>query len=165
MAYSKTLWVNDSTPALDAAHLNNIENGIEAVDVRITELEGSLTTASDNIETNTTDIETNTTAIGNLGATLNNAVVIKTGVFQGTWSPHLLNDFSVANYTDYNWSISLYQTSRQVASNDTVVLDGYLDVDGVTLRFTSSSNGTSVEAAYTLIGVKKAISSIDIINQ
>jgi len=165
MAYSKTIWVNDSTPALDATHLNNIETGIEAVDVRVTELEGTTTTNSDNIATNTINIETNTTAIGNLEDTLNNAVVIKTGVFQGTWSPTLNSTFGVSNYTDYNWTVSLYQTSRQVVNNATVVLDGYLDVDGVTLRFTSSSEGASVEASYTLIGVKKTISSSAIVNQ
>lgn len=30
MAYTKTVWVNGSTPALDADHLNNMENGIDA---------------------------------------------------------------------------------------------------------------------------------------
>lgn len=28
MAYSKTVWVNDNAPALNAANLNKIENGI-----------------------------------------------------------------------------------------------------------------------------------------
>jgi hypothetical protein len=34
MAYSKTVWVNGQAPALDAAHLNKIENELEALDQR-----------------------------------------------------------------------------------------------------------------------------------
>ena len=32
MAYSRTIWVNDSAPAIDAVHLNNIEEGLVALD-------------------------------------------------------------------------------------------------------------------------------------
>lgn len=32
MAYTKTTWVNDSQPAISAENLNNIENGISALD-------------------------------------------------------------------------------------------------------------------------------------
>ena len=34
MAYSKTVWANGQAPALDAAHLNKIENELEALDQR-----------------------------------------------------------------------------------------------------------------------------------
>lgn len=33
MAYNKTVWVNDSTPAINAANLNNIENGIATANI------------------------------------------------------------------------------------------------------------------------------------
>ena len=35
MAYEKTVWVNGQAPALDAEHLNKIEQGIENVDVMV----------------------------------------------------------------------------------------------------------------------------------
>ena len=34
MAYAKTTWVNGQAPALDAEHLNQIENELEALDQR-----------------------------------------------------------------------------------------------------------------------------------
>lgn len=34
MAYEKTVWANGQAPALDAAHLNKIENELEALDQR-----------------------------------------------------------------------------------------------------------------------------------
>lgn len=34
MAYEKTVWVNGQAPALDAEHLNKIENELEALDQR-----------------------------------------------------------------------------------------------------------------------------------
>lgn len=34
MAYAKTTWVNGQAPALDAEHLNKIENELEALDQR-----------------------------------------------------------------------------------------------------------------------------------
>ncbi len=45
MAYTKTTWVDDSSPAISAANLNKIEN---------------------QLETNTNDISANSTKIGNL---------------------------------------------------------------------------------------------------
>ena len=39
MAYSKTTWVNEGPPAIDADNLNNIEDGIANVDARVTNLE------------------------------------------------------------------------------------------------------------------------------
>lgn len=39
MAYNKTSWVDDSEPAINAANLNNIENGVSDVDSRLKVLE------------------------------------------------------------------------------------------------------------------------------
>lgn len=39
MAYTKTNWVNNGTPPLSAANLNNIENGIYSCDSRLTTVE------------------------------------------------------------------------------------------------------------------------------
>ncbi len=38
MAYTKTTWVDDSSPAISAANLNKIENGIAANDTAITDI-------------------------------------------------------------------------------------------------------------------------------
>lgn len=39
MAYTKTNWVNEGPPAIDADNLNHIEDGIANVDARVTNLE------------------------------------------------------------------------------------------------------------------------------
>ena len=39
MAYTKTVWENDTLPAINATNLNNIEDGIEDVDTRVTDIE------------------------------------------------------------------------------------------------------------------------------
>lgn len=46
MAYNKTVWVNDSTPAINATNLNNIENGIETNDTSIGNISELETTAT-----------------------------------------------------------------------------------------------------------------------
>ena len=43
MSYTKTTWVNDQAPAINATNLNNIEDGIADVDSRTTTLEGQVT--------------------------------------------------------------------------------------------------------------------------
>ena len=49
MAYTKTNWVNEGPPAIDADNLNNIESGIETNDLRISALEtNDYTTGTDN---------------------------------------------------------------------------------------------------------------------
>lgn len=49
MAYTKTNWVNEGPPAIDADNLNNIESGIETNDLRISNLENNdYTTGTDN---------------------------------------------------------------------------------------------------------------------
>ena len=52
MAYSKTTWENNVTP-ISAANLNNIEDGIEDVDERLSDLEDN------NLATRVTNIEDN----------------------------------------------------------------------------------------------------------
>lgn len=39
MAYTKTIWRNNQSPPINAANLNNIENGIESVDQRLEVIE------------------------------------------------------------------------------------------------------------------------------
>ena len=39
MAYTKTVWVDNSAPAIDATNLNNIEIGVELNDTNITTLQ------------------------------------------------------------------------------------------------------------------------------
>ena len=34
MAYTKTVWVDDSAPAINATNLNNIEDGIETLEAQ-----------------------------------------------------------------------------------------------------------------------------------
>jgi len=44
MAYTKTVWVDDTNPELEADNLNNMENGLFNQDARITENEGDIET-------------------------------------------------------------------------------------------------------------------------
>lgn len=46
MAYTKTLWVDDQAPAIDAINLNHIENGIYNADKAITDIVTGVTTVS-----------------------------------------------------------------------------------------------------------------------
>lgn len=165
MAYSKTTWVDNSAPSLDAAHLNNIENGVEDLDIRLTSAESSLSTAEANITTNEGNIQTLTTDLNTVENKLANATIIRTGTFSGSWTPTLNTTFGVTNYTDYDWVINLHQTSRTTTNGHIVTLDGFLDVDGVTLNFTSTDNSTAVEARYTLTGYLKEYSNYSSINQ
>lgn len=49
MSYKRTVWVNDSLPAINAKNLNNIENGIEANDTAIGNLSSLNTTNKSNL--------------------------------------------------------------------------------------------------------------------
>lgn len=172
MAYSKTTWVDDSTPALDAAHLNNIEDGIENLDGRVTANESTLTTHLNSINSNTSSINTNTQDIttleGNLSTledSLDDIVIIRKGTFSGNWQPTLTSTFGITNNTDYNWTISVHQTSRTTTNGHIVTLEGYVTGDGDTVQFTSTDNAASVAASYTLVGYRKAFSNASVVNQ
>lgn len=47
--YTKTTWVNDSRPALNADNLNNIENGIDAIDSRLVTVGNSVATLNNGL--------------------------------------------------------------------------------------------------------------------
>lgn len=157
MAYSKTVWVDGSTPALDAAHLNNLENGVEDVDVRLTTAEAdivALTTATTTNNIDITDLQNNLTSIS----------LIRSGTFSGTQSPTLSTTFNITNYTDYNWTVSVFQTSRTTSNGHALVLNGYIDVDGNTVRLVSTDDTVAVPARYVLIGIKKTMSNFAQVN-
>jgi hypothetical protein len=165
MAYSKTTWVDDSAPALDAAHLNNIEDGIENLDGRVTANESTLTTHTNSINSNTTEILTIESGLNDLEADLNDMVIIRRGTFSGNWQPTLTSTFGITNNTDYNWTVSVHQTSRTTTNGHVVTLEGYLTADNDTLQFTSTDNAASVAAYYTLVGYRKTFSNAVIVNQ
>lgn len=173
MAYSKTTWVDDSTPALDAAHLNNIEDGIENLDGRVTTNESTLTTHTNSINSNTTNLAAVTSAVSTLEDSLDDMIIIRRGTFSGNWQPTLTSTFGITNHADYNWTVSVHQTIRPIQNSDIVpiqnsdivTLQGYLTSDGYTLNFTSTSSNQPVSASYTLVGFKKAFSNAVIVNQ
>jgi hypothetical protein len=164
MAYSKTVWVDDSTPAIDAAHLNNIEDGIEGLDIRMSSAESDIATNASHIATNAANILTNANNHSDLVTDLGGAIIIKSGTFSGTWNPTLTGTFGVSTPSDYNWVINVHQTSWTAGNADPIVLDGYLDVDGNTVRFTSSVDGVSKTARYSLVGYHVDYSSAAVVN-
>lgn len=64
MAYTKTKWVNDKTPAINATNLNNIENGIEEAHNSIGNLSLLNTENKDNLVNAINEINTNLLQIG-----------------------------------------------------------------------------------------------------
>jgi hypothetical protein len=165
MAYSKTTWVDDSAPALDAAHLNNIEDGIENLDGRVTANESTLTTHLTSINSNTTTLTTLTSDLSALEDSLDDMIVIRQGTFSGNWQPTLTSTFGITTPANYNWTVSVHQTSRVSHNGQTVTLQGYVGVDGDTLQFTSTSDSTSIAAYYTIVGYRKTFSNASIVNQ
>jgi len=165
MAYNRTTWVDNSTPAINATNLNNIESGLTNVDTRLSTAEGIITALDTRILSNDSDIATNISDITALETQLDDAMIVRTGTFSGTWSPTLQTTFNISTYTDYNWSVNVHQRSIPGGSSADVTLDAYLDVDNNTLRFTSSKGVTAVNARYTLIGVKKTMSDYAQLNQ
>mgnify|MGYP002732335260 CR=1 FL=1 len=61
-SYVKTVWVDDDIPALDAANLNNIEDGIAAATAAIREIEQTLQTLTAAVQTLRASIPTKATA-------------------------------------------------------------------------------------------------------
>lgn len=55
MAYTKTNWVNEGPPAISADNLNNIEDGVEANDIRVTDHASRIATLETNDYTTGTD--------------------------------------------------------------------------------------------------------------
>lgn len=165
MAYSKTTWVDDSAPALDAAHLNNIEDGIENLDGRVTANESTLTTHLTSINSNTTNVATVTADLTTLENSLDDMIVIRQGTFSGNWQPTLTSTFGITTPANYNWTVSVHQTSRTSTNGHIVTLQGYVTGDGDTLQFTSTDASTSVAAYYTIVGYRKTFSNASIVNQ
>ena len=165
MAYTRTLWVDGTAPAVDASHLNNIEVGIEDLDARVLADATDISLINTTLGTQTTNIATNVVDITALETTLTNTVIIRQGIFSGTWAPTLSSTMGIANFADYNWVVTVWKTTFTILNNTVVIGDGYLDVDGVTLRFSSSVDGVGTEARYTLVGTKKTISLSTTVNQ
>lgn len=165
MAYNRTTWVDNSTPAINATNLNNIETGLTDVDTRLSSAESTITTLAGNITSNDGDIATNTADITALEGQLDDAMIVRTGTFSGVWSPTLQTTFNISTYSNYFWTVSVHQTSPTMHNGDDLELQGYLDVDNNTLRFVSESNNVAETARYTLIGVKKTMSNYAQLNQ
>lgn len=165
MAYSKTTWVDGSAPAIDAAHLNNIEAGIENLDASLAFTISDVTANTSKIETNTADIATNTSDIATINTSITDGLILRKGTFSGTWNPTLDATFDISDYNNYYWIVNTHQTQRSVQNGDTVTCTGVLNADGVTLNFVSTSGATAVPAEYTLIAVKKDFSDYAVVNQ
>lgn len=68
MAYEKTVWVNGQAPALDAEHLNKIENELEALDQRKGSATYTATIGTAWVEDENTGIKTQSVAIAGVTA-------------------------------------------------------------------------------------------------
>lgn len=163
MAYERTVWVDNSAPALDAAHLNNIESGILDVDNRLTTAEVTLSSHTTSINTNTNNISTNSGAITDIQEDLTDAIIIREGTFTGSWYPSLISTFGIANWSDYNWTIDILPSSRTTQNGD--ILTQEASISGGAITLISTYSGVGISTKYKLIGIKKAISSYAILNQ
>lgn len=68
MAYVKTTWVNGQAPALDAEHLNKIENELETLDNRKGSATYTATIGTAWVEDENTGVKTQTVAIAGVTA-------------------------------------------------------------------------------------------------
>ena len=68
MAYEKTTWVNGQAPALDAEHLNKIENELEALDQRKGRTTYTATIGTTWVEDSNTGVKTQSVAIAGVTA-------------------------------------------------------------------------------------------------
>lgn len=68
MAYEKTVWVNGQAPALDAEHLNKIEDELEALDQRKGSTTYTATIGTTWVEDENTGIKTQSVAIAGVTA-------------------------------------------------------------------------------------------------
>lgn len=68
MAYAKTTWVNGQAPALDAEHLNKIENELEALDQRKGSATYTATIGTAWVEDENTGVKTQSVAIAGVTA-------------------------------------------------------------------------------------------------
>lgn len=92
MAYTKTIWVNNSSPAISAANLNKIENGIASNDSAIGDISQLETTATDL----TSAVNENKETIDTLSTNLSPTVLYSNAT--GVNTPVPLSD-SLSNYT------------------------------------------------------------------
>lgn len=68
MAYAKTTWVNGQAPALDAEHMNKIENELEALDQRKGSTTYTATIGTTWVEDENTGVKTQSVAIAGVKA-------------------------------------------------------------------------------------------------
>ena len=68
MAYVKTTWVNGQAPALDAEHMNKIENKLEALDQRKGSTTYTATIGTTWVEDENTGVKTQSVAIAGVTA-------------------------------------------------------------------------------------------------
>ena len=68
MAYEKTVWVNGQAPALDAEHMNKIENELEALDQRKGSATYTATIGTTWVEDSNTGVKTQSVAIAGVTA-------------------------------------------------------------------------------------------------
>lgn len=69
MAYAKTTWVNGQAPALDAEHLNKIENELETLGQRKDSATYTATIGTTWVEDSNTGVKTQSVAIAGVKAT------------------------------------------------------------------------------------------------
>ena len=68
MAYEKTVWANGQAPALDAEHMNKIENELEALDQRKGSTTYTATIGTTWVEDENTGVKTQSVAIAGVKA-------------------------------------------------------------------------------------------------
>lgn len=83
MTYTKTSWVNNSTPAINASNLNNMETGIDDVHPRIFYALGADTS---NLGTSLATVVWDTPARSDTGYSDSSGVITITSALNGKWA-------------------------------------------------------------------------------
>ena len=145
MAYTKTIWVNNSSPYINANNLNKIENQLEE--------------NTNDIETNTTNIQTNTENITNITGTIlwENSNHTSTSAFASQNITLSSSDYDYLEILYTNWIGQNKYCSVRVPKGKSCFLqntfvdnsNGYLGVRNINY---STDTSLSVEDCYAIIG-------------
>ena len=124
MAYEKTVWVNGQAPALDAEHLNKIENELETLGKRKGSATYTAIIGTTWVEDENTGVKTQSVAIAGVTAQ-NTAIVEHAYTWEGT-------------YEDYS---ALVEAEKQYLN---CITNGYAETYAGGIKFTIFGDANTV---------------------
>lgn len=142
MSYTKTTWVNNSSPYINANNLNNIENGIETLDNSVQTINTNINTITNEVNDLLPNISYSTTEQV-IGKWTNNKPLYRKVIY--------ISALPNATSSTYSYNINNlkeFVSIRGVASNNTTffILPSYRaeDVSGIEM-YVDVTNGITIK--------------------